>query len=283
MDLVTNIKPSINCGGKLLDLNIPKVMGILNVTPDSFYDGGQYSNEKEITNQIEKMIEEGVDIIDVGAFSSRPGADVITAEVELNRLIPILKILKTNYSDTIVSVDTFRSEIANIVVNDYNVSVINDISAGELDSEMFITIAELNVPYIMLHMNGNPQNMQQNTQYNDVVVDILQYFSKKIEQLKLLGVCDILIDPGFGFSKTLDQNYEILKRLREFLITGLPILVGISRKSMIYKLLNKTPDESLNGTSVLNTLALQNGASIIRVHDVNEAKEAIKIYQQIAN
>lgn len=273
-------KESINCNGQLLMLNKPIVMGILNITPDSFYDGGKYSEMPLIESQIEKILNEGATIIDVGAYSSRPGAMHISEEEELKRLSPVLQLINKKYPSAIVSVDTFRANIAEKVVKDYGVAIINDISAGEMDSKMFETIASLNIPYIIMHMKGTPQNMQQNPIYKNVINEIISYFSDKINQLKQLGVHDIIIDPGFGFGKTIEHNYELLNKLHKLRIFELPVLAGISRKSMIYKFLNKSPQEALNGTTVLNTLALTKGASILRVHDVQEAVEVINLYSK---
>ena len=270
-------KLTINCGGELLDLSQPKIMGVLNITPDSFYDGGNYTSKEKILGRVNTMINDGCDILDIGAYSSKPGAKNITPDEELKRLSPVLEIVRTKFPDIIISVDTFRSEVAKKVVAYFNVNIINDISAGELDVKMFETMAELNVPYILMHMQGNPQNMQNNPQYNNVIQELMEYFSEKVEKLKLLGVHDLIIDPGFGFGKTVDHNYQILKYLDDFKIFELPILVGLSRKSMINKILEISPEEALNGTTVLNTLALINGANILRVHDVKEAKETIKL------
>jgi dihydropteroate synthase len=270
-------KYSLNCRGKLINLSTPKIMGILNVTPDSFYDGGKFRTEKDILKKVEQMIEEGAAIIDAGAYSSRPGAEHITAEVEIQRLGIALAAIRTNFPDVIVSADTFRSEVALVAVKDYGVDIINDISAGSMDKNMLNTIAELNVPYVMMHIKGTPQNMQINPAYDNVVEEIIKYFSEKIQKAKLAGICDIIIDPGFGFGKTLEHNYQILNRLDDFKIFELPILVGLSRKSMIYKALDTTPVGALNGTTVLNTIAIINGANILRVHDVREAMETIKL------
>ena len=271
----------LNCRGQLLNLNKPVVMGILNITPDSFYDGGKYSKEKKVLQKLNKMIDEGATIVDIGAYSSRPGATHISEKEELGRLIPVLELIEKFFPDLIVSIDTFRSEIASIVVNKYAVSIINDISAGELDHKMFETINKLQVPYIMMHMKGIPKNMQRNTQYKYLLKEIIAYFSKKINKLKEIGVRDLIIDPGFGFSKTLLQNYQLLKELSQFEILELPILAGISRKSMIYKHLGTDAENALNGTSILNTVALQNGANILRVHDVKEAMEVINLVELI--
>ncbi len=276
-------KLTINCGGELLDLSQPKIMGILNIAPDSFYDGGKYVSKEIFLERVSTMINDGCDILDIGAYSSRPGAENITSDEELQRLLPVLEIVRTEFSDIIISVDTFRSEIAKKVVVDFNVNIINDISAGNMDDKMFETIAGLNVPYILMHMQGNPQSMQNNPQYNNVIQELLNYFSEKVEKLKLLGINDLIIDPGFGFGKTVDHNYQILKYLDDFKIFELPILVGLSRKSMINKILDISSEEALNGTTVLNTLALINGANILRVHDVKEAKESIKLTNTFLN
>ncbi len=276
-------KLTINCGGELLDLSIPKIMGILNITPDSFFDGERYSTKEEILVQVNKMINYGCDIVDIGAYSSRPGAKNISIAEELNRLCPVLEIIRNEFPDIILSVDTFRSEVAKNVVENFNVNIINDISAGELDDNMFETVAKLNIPYILMHMKGSPDNMQENPEYNNVIKEVIDYFAVKIEKLKLLGVNDLIIDPGFGFGKTLEHNYQLLKYLDDFKILELPILVGISRKSMINKLLEITPEEALNGTSVLNTLAIINGTNILRVHDVKEANESIKLCTKYLN
>ena len=275
------IYKSLNIKGTLFPLHTPIVMGILNVTPDSFYADSRKQSEAAITERIETIIKEGAEIIDVGGYSSRPDAAEVTEKEEMKRLATALGILNTHYPDVAVSVDTFRAKIARRCVEEYGAAIINDISGGELDSEMFATVAKLHVPYILMHMRGTPQTMQQNTDYEDMMEEILKYFAGKISTLREMGVCDIIIDPGFGFSKTLRQNYELMKNLWEFEAFGLPLLVGISRKSMIYKLLDSTPGESLNGTTVLNTYALLNGADILRVHDVKAAVEAIKIVTEI--
>jgi dihydropteroate synthase len=271
-------KYSLNCRGKLINLSTPRIMGILNITPDSFYDGGKYQTKKEILKKTRQMIEEGASIIDVGAYSSRPGAEHISAEEEMQRLKIALETIRTDFPDIIVSADTFRSSVASLVIKDYEVDIINDISAGSADENMFDTVAELNVPYIMMHIKGTPQNMQVNPTYDNVVEEIIGYFSEKVQKAKLAGICDVIIDPGFGFGKTLEHNYQILSRLDDFKIFELPIIVGLSRKSMIYKALNTTPDGALNGTTVLNTIALMNGANILRVHDVKEAVETVKLF-----
>ncbi len=274
-------KTSLNISGKLINLSTPIVMGVLNVTPDSFYDGGRYNNNEEITKRAEQIFLEGATIIDVGAYSSRPGAKNVSEKEELARLKNTLSIIRNKFPEAIISVDTFRSTIAEYVVKEFNVNIINDISAGELDDKMFKVIAELDVPYIIMHMQGTPQNMQQNPKYDDLIKDIIKYFSAKIDKLNLLGVNDVIIDPGFGFGKTLDNNYELMQKLEAFKIFQLPVLVGVSRKSMIYKYLNTTPDEALTGTIVLNTIALLHDADILRVHDVKQAVETIKIVEKL--
>ncbi len=270
---------SINCKGKLIDLADPKVMGILNLTPDSFYDGGKYKSEKDILQQIEKMISEGATFIDIGAYSSRPGAIHISEEEELSRLLPVLELILQNFPNLLISIDTFRSNVAKIVI-ETGACMINDISAGNLDDNMFKTIASLQVPYIIMHMKGNPKNMQTNVDYNNLINDIIYYFSKKINELRALNINDVIIDVGFGFSKTIDQNYELLSNLNLFKNLELPILTGVSRKSMLYKFLNITSNEALNATSIANTIALQQGSNILRVHDVKEAIETIKIIEK---
>jgi dihydropteroate synthase len=270
-------KQTINCGGELIDLSESKVMAILNVTSDSFYDGGKHILLKDIKSHVNQMIEDGADIIDVGAYSSRPGAKDISVEEELLRLKPVLEMLRTDFPNNIISVDTFRSAVAQHVVDNFNVDIINDISAGELDEDMFNTIAKLQVPYIMMHMQGTPQTMQKDPHYDNVVEEIMQYFSKKMDKLKLLGINDVILDPGFGFGKTVDHNFQLLKHLSDFKLFELPVLVGVSRKSMINKVLEISPDKALNGTTVVHTMALLNGANILRVHDVKEAREAIQL------
>ena len=271
---------TINCKGQLIDLSSPKVMGILNITPDSFYDGNYYKTEKEILKQVEKMLNEGATFVDVGASSSRPNAKHISEDEELKRIIPIVELLLKHYPEILLSIDTFRSKIANHCINS-GACIINDISAGQLDHNMMPTIASLNVPYIMMHMRGTPQDMQLQIDYNNLVKDILVYFSERIAEARKLGIIDLIVDPGFGFSKTLEQNYELLNRLELLKMTELPILAGLSRKSMIYKTLEITAQKSLNGTTALNTIALQKGAKIIRVHDVKETVECIKLTNQL--
>ncbi len=271
----------INCRGKLLDLSEPKVMGIINITPDSFYHKSRFIAQDEIHQRVEDIITQGGHIVDIGAYSSRPGAEHIDDTLEWNRLAPVLESVRKNFPDVIISVDTFRSQIAQKVVNEFEVDMINDISAGSMDENLFDTIADINVPYILMHMQGTPQNMQLDPDYEHLLKDVFLFFAQKIEKLKTAGVSDILIDPGFGFGKTLDQNFELLAKLDEFRIFELPLLVGLSRKSMIYKYLDFTPNEALNGTTVLNTVALSKGANILRVHDVKEASEAVSLFQKL--
>lgn len=274
---------TINCKGKLIDLSVPKVMGILNVTPDSFFDGGKNNSISKALVQVEKMLNDGADIIDIGGMSSRPGAEIISLEEEKNRVLPILNEILKKFPDTIISIDTFRAEIAKEVIQN-GASIINDISGGEFDENMFQAISELNCPYILMHLRGNFENMQSQTDYNNVTIEVIEELSLKIEKLKSLNVADIIIDPGFGFSKTVTQNYELLNNLKTIdTIIDLPLLVGVSRKSMIWRLLNISPIESLNATSALNLQALQNGAKIIRVHDVKEAKEIVQLYLALNN
>lgn len=272
---------TINCKGKLIDLSSPKVMGILNITPDSFYDGGQYKNEKDMLLHVEKMLNEGAKFIDVGAYSSRPNADHVSEDNELKRILPIVISILKEFPEALLSIDTFRSNVAKQCI-EVGASLINDISAGKLDDNMLQTIAELHVPYIMMHMRGTPKTMQQQTQYDDLLKDILFYFSERIAAAKALGIIDVIIDPGFGFAKTLEQNFELLSKLELFKMIEKPLLVGVSRKSMIYKTLQTSSKEALNGTSVLNTVALQKGASILRVHDVKEAVECIKLVESLS-
>jgi dihydropteroate synthase len=252
------------------------VMGILNLTTDSFFDGGKYLCEKEIIKRCRTMLDEGASIIDIGAQSSRPGATQVSAKDELKKLLPIIKLLKNNFPSIIISIDTFWAETAHETILAGS-NIINDISAGNMDKEMFNVIARHNVPYIIMHMQGTPQDMQKNPTYNNVVNEVVNYFDEKIKELKSLNISTIIIDPGFGFGKTLEHNYQLLNNLDAFNKFNLPLLVGASRKSMIYNLLDTTSEKALNGTSVINTIALQNGANILRVHDVKEAKESIKI------
>jgi dihydropteroate synthase len=271
----------INISGKLIDLEVPKVMGVLNITPDSFYKGSRYIAENAILAAAGKMLEDGADFLDIGGYSSRPGAEDIPPDVEKKRVLKAIKLISGEFPDAVISVDTFRSDIAREAVFECGARMINDISGGESDSAMFPLIEELNIPYIMMHMRGNPRNMQDSTEYDDVVADILSWFGPKIVSLQSAGVKDIIIDPGFGFAKTIKDNFELLRRLNNFSIAGLPVLVGVSRKSMIWRTLEITPEESLNGTSVLNTVALMNGADILRVHDVKEAVETVRLFDRI--
>jgi dihydropteroate synthase len=257
-------------------LDTPKVMGILNVTPDSFYDGGMYKDEKSIVTQVEKMLTDGATFVDVGAYSSRPNAPHVTLEEEKQRLLPILELILREFPETILSIDTFRSEVAKDAI-ELGAAMINDISAGNLDEKMMQTVGELGVPYIMMHMQGTPKTMQQNPSYDDVVKEILKELSEKVALARSHKINDLIIDPGFGFGKTIAHNYSILKHLELFKTLNCPVLAGVSRKSMIYKVLETTPQEALNGTSVLHTIALQNGATILRVHDVKEAVECVKL------
>ena len=272
---------TINVGGKLMDLSEPQVMGILNVTPDSFYSASRKNTEQEIADRVNAILAEGGSMIDIGAYSSRPGADDVSAQEEMNRLRGGLKILRNIAPDAVVSVDTFRADVAKMCVEEYGVQIINDISGGELDNRMFSTVAELAVPYILMHMKGDPQTMQNGPHYDDLLTEMLQYFGSKVQQLHELGVKDIILDPGFGFAKNLEHNYELMNRMQDLQVLELPMLVGISRKSMIYRLLGTSPEEALNGTSVLNTLALLKGASILRVHDVKAATEVVQIVKKM--
>jgi len=271
----------INIGGKLLDLETPRVMGILNITPDSFYKGSRYNSVDDILKAAVRMIEEGADILDVGGYSSRPGAADISMEEEAERVLKSIKLIHTEIPEAIISVDTFRAEIAREAVDGYGAHMINDISGGDADIEMFSVVEKLNVPYIMMHMQGVPGTMQDDPVYDDVVADILKWFGERIFRLQSVGVKDIIIDPGFGFGKTANHNFELLRRLGDFSIAGLPVMVGVSRKSMIWKTLRITADEALNGTTVLNSVALTNGADILRVHDVKEAVQTVQLFNKI--
>ncbi|MDR0733971.1 MAG: dihydropteroate synthase [Dysgonamonadaceae bacterium] len=272
-----------NIKGKLTDFASPKVMGILNITPDSFYEKSRIQTEKAIAERVVQILEEGADMIDVGGYSSRPSAAYVDETEEMKRLAYGLEILFRKAPNAIVSVDTFRSEIARRCVEDFGVAIINDISAGALDSRMFETVARLQVPYIAMHMRGSPQTMMEHTDYADLPQEILLYFAEKVNRLHQLGVNDVWIDPGFGFSKTTAQNYRVLERLERFHIFGLPLLVGFSRKTMIREILATTPEESLNGTTALNMFALTKGAHILRVHDVKEAVQTVRLYKQLKN
>lgn len=269
-------KTTLNINGRLFNLSAPKVMGILNLTPDSFFDGGRHNAVDEALHQTARMLAEGAEIIDIGAYSSRPDSVDISPEEELTRLRPALSAIVREFPDAVLSVDTFRSEVARIAINE-GAHIINDISGGELDREMFQTAADLQVPYILMHMKGTPQTMAQQAEYENVLNEVLDYCIWKTRQLIDLGVKDVIIDPGFGFAKNTDHNYELLSHLEAFKMLGFPLLAGVSRKGMIWKTLGITPDEALNGTTVANTIALLKGASILRVHDVKPAVEAVKI------
>lgn len=277
-----SISPTyINVQGRLFDLTTPQVMGILNVTPDSFYSGSRMQTQEDIAARVRQIIDEGASIIDIGAYSSRPNAEHITAKEEMNRLRTGLEIINRNHPDAVISVDTFRADVAEECVKKYGVAIVNDIAAGEMDGRMFETVARLGVPYIMMHMQGTPQNMQKEPHYDNLIKDVFLYFARKVQLLRDLGMKDIILDPGFGFGKTLEHNYELMAHLEEFRIFKLPLLVGISRKSMIYNLLGGTPQDALNGTTVLNTVSLMKGANILRVHDVREAVEAVRMVDKL--
>lgn len=268
---------TINCNGNLIDLTIPKVMGILNLTPDSFYDGGSYKDETDIVSKVEKMLTDGATFIDVGAYSSRPNAINISVNEEINRIVPVVQLLVKKFPGILLSIDTFRSAVAKACLEN-GAALINDISAGSLDDKMMNVIAEYKVPYIMMHMRGTPETMQQLTEYTNVTLDVKQYFAKKLAQARALGIVDLVIDPGFGFAKTTEQNFNVLQNLDLFKTMNVPILAGLSRKSMIYKTLDTTASNALNGTTALNTIALTKGANILRVHDVKEALECITLF-----
>lgn len=271
---------TINCKGTLIDLTSPKVMGILNITPDSFFDGGKYKNEKTILTQTEKMLNEGAAFIDVGAYSSRPGAENVLEEKEIQRIVPVIELLIKHFPEIIISVDSFRSNVINKAIN-AGAALVNDISGGNMDEEMFDVVAKLQVPYIMMHMQGVPQNMQTNPVYRDIVTEVTSFFAAQLLKLRQLKVNDVIIDVGFGFGKTGVHNFELLNKLSLFKNLELPILTGVSRKSMLYNLLDITPQKALNATTVANTVALLNGTNILRVHDVKEAVEAVKIVAQL--
>lgn len=271
----------MNCKGKLIDLSTPKVMGILNITPDSFYDGGKNDSDQVIIDKVQKMLSDGATFIDIGAYSSKPNAEFVSEEEELRRIIPVIEMLIRVFPEILISVDTFRSEVAKVSI-EAGASIINDISAGKLDKKMLETVARYNVPYIMMHMKGDPKTMQSLTNYEDIIKEMLFYFSEKVNEARSFGINDIIIDPGFGFAKTLEQNFEVINKLELFQMLDLPLLSGISRKSMIYKTLGITPQESLNGTTFLNTVSLMKGAKILRVHDVKEAVECVALFEAIA-
>ncbi len=271
---------TLNCKGQLIDLNTPKVMGILNNTPDSFYDGGKFKDTDAILKQAEQMLVEGASFIDLGGYSSRPGTANVEENEELKRVVPIVEALLKTFPDVLLSIDTFRSKVAEQCL-ELGAAIINDISAGKRDENMHAIVAKHKAPYIMMHMKGDSQNMQQQTNYKDLVKEILYYFSEQISLAKQQGIIDIIIDPGFGFAKNLEQNYELLQKLKLFDTLNLPILVGLSRKSMIYKLLETNPKAALNGTTALHMIALERGAHILRTHDVKEAMECVQLMQQL--
>ncbi len=276
----TSIPYQLNMKGELLDLSEPKVMAIINLTPDSFYEGSRVQSENQLLNSVEKALNDGASILDVGGYSTRPDAVPVSSEEEFERLKNGLKIIRKHYPKALISVDTFRAEIAEYVVKEFGVQMINDISGGTIDDKMFETIAKLEVAYILMHMKGTPQTMTKMTDYENMMLEIMNFFEKRVQKLLDFGVKDIVLDAGFGFAKTLEQNYELMAKMHYLKEFELPILSGISRKSMIYKLLQSTPREALNGTTVLNTLSLVNGANILRVHDVKEAVEVVKIFNQ---
>ena len=271
---------TINCKGQLIDLTSPKVMGILNVTPNSFFDGGRYKDETEILGQVEKMLTDGATFIDIGAYSSKPNAEFVDKAEELSRIVPVVDLVLKHFPETFISIDTFRSKVAQACV-EHGAAMINDISAGLLDENMLETIAQLRVPYIMMHMRGTPQTMQSLTQYDDLLKEMLFYFSERINKARSFGISDLIVDPGFGFAKTIDQNYEVLQKLELLHLLELPLLVGVSRKSMVYKPLNGTAEAALNGTTIINTIALCKGANVLRVHDVKEAVECVTLFNKI--
>jgi dihydropteroate synthase len=271
-------KETINAGGKLIDLGAPKVMGIINITPDSFYARSRKPLLADALSQAGKMLEEGAEFLDIGAYSSRPGAKDISLQEESDRLLPVIELISANYPDAVISVDTFRSQVAEAAIK-AGAHMINDISGGGLDEHMFAVVGRLKVPYILMHMKGTPQNMNQMAHYDDIFTEILDYFAQRYHQLKQAGAVDVIIDPGFGFAKMPAQSYALMNRMQDLNVLELPILVGVSRKRMVYSVTGGTPEEALNATTALNTIALTKGANILRVHDVKEAVEAIKIYR----
>lgn len=275
----SSVSATINVGGRLVSLDEPQVMGILNVTPDSFFATSRCRSEEEIRQRVCQIRQEGATMVDIGAYSSRPGAEDVTQGEELRRLLPAIDIVHEEWPEAIISVDTFRAEVARRAV-EAGADIVNDISGGEMDPEMFYAVADMHVPYILMHMQGTPRDMQKAPHYGNLMCEVFRSLGERVELLHEMGVADVILDPGFGFGKTMEQNYEMMARLGEFRLVDCPILVGVSRKSMVYRLLGTTPEESLNGTTALNTIALMNGASILRVHDVREAVEAVKIYQQ---
>jgi len=274
-------KNLINIGTEQIDITVPVVMGVVNVTPDSFYDGGKMEDEKVLLSSVEQMVNDGVTLLDVGAVSTKPGAEMISTKIELGRLLPALQAIRNSFPKISISIDTYRSWVAVRVIDEIGPIMVNDISGGALDSRMFETIGKLGVPYVLSHIQGTPRDMQDDPQYDDIIKEISSYFGDRVKQLTKFGVQDIIIDPGFGFGKNLDHNYELLNRLDSFKVFQLPLMVGLSRKSMIWKALGNTPETALNGTTVANTLALLGGADILRVHDVKEAVETVKIFSEI--
>lgn len=271
---------TINCKGNLIDLSTPKIMGILNLTPDSFFDGGTLTNEQSIWDRVNKMLKEGAEVIDVGGQSSRPGAKTISVDEELARVLPVVKSLLKKFPEILLSIDTFYAEVAKKTV-EAGAAIINDISAGSFDKAMFSTVADLQVPYVLVHMQGRPKNMQEKPDYKEVILDLNYFFTEKLDALTRLGVNDVLLDPGFGFGKTQEQNFELLQNLDLLGFDEFPVMVGLSRKSMVYKTLESSPEEALNGTTALHMVALQKGAAILRVHDVKEAKECVELFLQL--
>ncbi len=274
-------KHTINLGGELIDLSFPVVMGIVNMTPDSFYDGGKIKGEKDLLTRVEKMLFDGAAIVDVGAVSTRPGAEMVSTKDELGRLLPAIRAIRKNFSNIHLSIDTFRSWVAVRVIDEFGPVIVNDISGGTLDSNMFETIARLQVPYVLSHIQGIPQNMQEEPQYEDVIREVSVFFSEMYKRLTKLGVNDVILDPGFGFGKNIQHNFELLNKLDSFKVYQLPVMVGLSRKSMIWKVLETEPEYALNGTTVLNTMALLGGADILRVYDAKEAVECIRLFQEL--
>lgn len=271
----------MNCKGQLIDLSVPRVMGILNLTPNSFFDGGKYNNEDEIITRATNILTEGADFIDLGGYSSKPNAEFVSEQEEIDRVVPAIELILKHFPDALLSIDTFRAGVAKASIES-GAAIINDIAAGELDDKMFDVIAKYNVPYIMMHMRGNPQTMQSLTQYDDIMKEMLFYFSEKVQRARSLGINDLILDPGFGFAKTTDQNFEVMQKMELFNLLELPVLAGISRKSMIYKTLHITAEEALNGTTILNTIALSKGAKILRVHDVKEAVECVTLFTKMS-
>jgi dihydropteroate synthase len=271
----------MNCKGQLIDLSVPRVMGILNLTPNSFFDGGKYNNEDEIITRATNILTEGADFIDLGGYSSKPNAEFVSEQEEIDRVVPAIELILKHFPDALLSIDTFRAGVAKASIES-GAAIINDIAAGELDDKMFDVIAKYNVPYIMMHMRGNPQSMQSMTHYDDIMKEMLFYFSEKVQKARSLGINDLILDPGFGFAKTTDQNFEVMQKMELFNLLELPVLAGISRKSMIYKTLHITAEEALNGTTILNTIALSKGAKILRVHDVKEAVECVTLFTKMS-